>query len=647
MERVHDRDLLSLQQVRDTVARAYEAQKRWATFSQAQIDAVIDALAAAASREAEPLARLAVEETGYGNVPDKVRKNKLAAEDVHRAIRPMKTVGIIREDRENAILEVAEPVGVVAAIIPSTNPTSTAIYKILISLKARNAIVLSPHPTAKRCICAAADVLTKAALAAGAPEGLIGCLTEVTAQATHELMRHRRVAIILATGGTGLVRAAYSSGKPALGVGPGNVPAYIERTANLRKAVADVVAGKTFDNGTLCSSEQSIICDEPVRAAVLQELREQGAYFLNAKEIETLGRVVIRPDTFVPNPKIVGRSAPVLAEIAGFRVPPETRVLIAELSGVGRDHPLSGEKLSPILAFYTVKNWQEGIEQANRLLEFGGLGHTIAIHSQNDSVIREFGQRVRAYRVMVNTPASLGSVGATTRLFPSMTLGCGAPGGNITSDNISPMHLMNLKRVAWESRPAENLPQRLAPQAVAAQPAPTRSGPPPPVAKPPAPAPPAPITSGHPSASGSSAAASASAERSGAGSAGRTWTPTSAKPTGPIAAPDRAVIAKVVERFLAQKGVPKASAPHSSVSGSGEGSTQSAERLGAGGAGEPPPVPKAADFVSESDVRSAMNRSERIYISPRTIVTPAARDLGNDNAVFVETDAPASPRPRD
>jgi len=353
-----------------------------------------------------------------------------------------------------------------------------------------------------------------------------------------------------------------------------------------------VVAGKTFDNGTLCSSEQSLICDEPIRAAVLQELREQGAYFLNAKEIEALGKVVIRPDTFVPNPKIVGRAAPVLAEIAGFKVPPDTRVLIAEITGVGREHPLSGEKLSPILAFYTVKNYQEGIELANRLLEFGGLGHTIAIHSQSDSIIREFGQRVRAYRVMVNTPASLGSVGATTRLFPSMTLGCGAPGGNITSDNISPKHLMNIKRIAWESRPVEAPPKRLSPQAVAASP-------PPPALAP-------------------SLAAAGPA----------------AKPAG---LPDRATIARVVERFLAQKGVPKGAAE----------STNPVPQPAAAPVSPPPAAPRAADFVSESDVRTAMTRSEKIHISPRSIVTPAARDLGNDNGVFVEVEAPAAAARRD
>src|SRR3990172_6915037 len=296
-----DPDLASVQQVRDLVRAAVDAQQRWAGFSQPQIDAVIDAMAAAATAAAEPLARLAVEETGYGNVPDKIKKNKFCSEDVYRAIRPMQTVGILRDDRENSVLEIAEPVGIVAAIIPSTNPTSTAIYKILISLKARNAVLLSPHPSAKKCICATTDVLYKAALKAGAPEGIIGCLTQVTAASTQELMRHRRIGVILATGGTGLVR-------------------------------------------------------------------EQGAYFLKPAEIEAVGKLVIRPDTFLVNPKVVGRPAPVIAEMAGFSVPPATRVLVAELTGVGRDTPLSAEKLSPILALYTVRNPREATELANRLL---------------------------------------------------------------------------------------------------------------------------------------------------------------------------------------------------------------------------------------------------------------------------------------
>jgi acetaldehyde dehydrogenase (acetylating) len=594
---VHDPDLAAIQEVRDQVARAVEAQQRWAAFSQAQVDTVIEAMAAAAAKEAEPLARLAVEETGYGNVPDKIRKNLFAAEDLLRAIRPLKTVGIVREDKENSVLEIAEPVGVVAAIIPTTNPTSTAIYKVLISLKAGNAIVISPHPNAKRCICATADVLNRAALTAGAPEGLIGCLTSVTQAATQELMRHRRIGVILSTGGTGIVRAAYSSGKPAFGVGPGNVPAFIERTANVKKAVADIIAGKTFDNGVLCSAEQAIICEEPVRAAVLQELRQQNAYWLSADEAEMLGRFLIRPETFLVNPKAVGKFAPVLAEMAGFQVPPQTRVLVAELAGVGRDFPLSAEKLSPVLAFYTVKNWQEAAERSNQLLRFGGMGHTIAIHSQNDAVIREFGHRVKAFRVIVNSSASLGSVGYSTRLFPSMTLGCGAVGGNITSDNIGPQHLFNLKRVAYETRPVEHtlLGSYLASTgalsirpAAAVRPSPAAAPPAAPAPKPAAAAP---------------------------------------APASPL--PDRHTIARVVERFLSQKGVPKGAEPPAAT---------------------PPPAspapstspPRIADFVSEVDVRTALERGEKIFISPRSIVTPSARELGDARAVFVETAPPAT-----
>lgn len=585
---VRDPDLLGLQQVRDLVEQAVEAQRRWATFSQAQIDAVIDAMASAGAKDAERLARMAHEETGFGNVPDKIKKNLFACEELYRAIRPMKTVGILGEEREKGIIEIAEPVGVVAAILPSTNPTSTAIYKVLISVKARNAVVLSPHPAAKDCICATADVLTKAALKAGAPEGLIGCITQISSKASSELMRHRRVGVILSTGGTGIVRAAYSSGKPAYGVGPGNVPAYIERTANVRKAVADIIAGKTFDNGVLCSAEQSINVDEPLREAVLQELREQGAYFLNAAEAEALGKLVIRPDTFLVNPKIVGRAAPVIAEMAGFQVPAGTRVLVAQLAGVGRDYPLSAEKLSPILAFYTVKNWQESIEHCNRLLKFGGLGHTISIHSQNETVIRDFGLRVHAYRVVVNSPSTLGAVGYTTGLFPSMTLGCGTAGGNITADNISPRHLMNTKRIAYELRPY---------QAAGTGPAAAQAGMSSRVVRQALPPPPP--------------------------------RPVRAVPASSGAPPERSTIARVVERFLAQKGVPR-----------GAGGTAAPVPTPSAVASAPllePPKPKPVDFVSESDVATAVQRSEKIFVSSRTIITPSARDLGDAHGVFVET----------
>ncbi|MCL4523149.1 MAG: aldehyde dehydrogenase family protein, partial [Acidobacteria bacterium] len=353
---LRDRDLLSVQEARELVARAAAAQKIFAAFSQEQVDAIVAACAEAASAASEQLARLAVEETGFGNVPDKIIKNHLAAVEVHNAIRGMKTVGVLREDREKGLVEVATPVGVVGAVIPCTNPTSTTIYKTLISIKARNAVVLSPHPSAARCICETAAVLSRAALKAGAPEGLIGCMAHTTMQGTQELMRHREVGVILATGGTGLVRAAYSSGKPSYGVGPGNVPAYIERTANVRKAVADILAGKTFDYGTICSSEQAIVCDDHIRDLVLEECRRQGAYFLSAEEAEKVGALVYRPGATAPNPQIVGKPATMLAEMAGIKVPAQTRVLIARLTAVGREYPLSAEKLSPILAFYSVAN---------------------------------------------------------------------------------------------------------------------------------------------------------------------------------------------------------------------------------------------------------------------------------------------------
>ncbi len=624
---LRDRDLISIQEARESVARAVEAQKKFAAFSQEQVDAVVDACAEAATAAAEPLARLAVEETGYGNVPDKIIKNRLGSVDVHRAIRGMRTVGILREDKEKGVLEVATPVGVVAAVIPSTNPTSTAIYKTLISIKARNAIVLSPHPSAIRCICETANVLSHAALRVGAPEGLINCMSHTTLQGTQELMRHRDVGVILATGGTGLVRAAYSSGKPAYGVGPGNVPAYIERTADVRKAVADILAGKTFDYGTICSSEQAIVAEEPIRELALEECRRQGAHFLSPEEARKVGELVFRPGSHTPNPQIVGRPATLIAEMAGIKVPSSTRVLIARLEKVGREEPLSGEKLSTILAFYSVPNLAAAIDLCTRLLQHGGLGHTIAIHSQNEAAVREFGQAVPAFRVCVNTSAVHGSIGYSTNLFPAMTLGCGAPGGNITSDNIGPQHLMNIKRIAWSSRGIEHrtIPadQRLAGAA--------------PVA------------------------AVTAAAASGASGGGN--------PSGP----DRGLIARVVEHVMAEKGIARGAAAVSGEKASQEKKGASApeaapspaaeivervfrDKAVAAGAGTsaapsasakeaekaPAPAPaapevKVSPFVSETEVRSAITRQEKIFIGPKTIVTPSARDLGLAHEVFVET----------
>ncbi len=615
---LRDRDLISVQEARHLLEQASEAQQKFAFFSQAQVDAIVDVCAAAAQAASEQVARLAVEETGFGNVADKMTKNRLAAVDVYNAIRGMKTVGIIREDREKGVLEVATPVGVVVAVIPCTNPTSTAIYKTLISIKAVNAVVLSPHPSAAKCIHETASVLARVALRAGAPEGLIACMEHPTMQGTQELMRHRLTGVILATGGTGLVRAAYGSGKPAYGVGPGNVPAYIERTANVKKAVADIIAGKTFDYGTICSSEQAIVADEAIRDQALEESRQQGAYFLTAEEIRRLGELVITPGAFTPNPKIVGRPAAVIAEMAGIQVPPATRVLIAKLDGVGREHPLSAEKLSPILAFYSVANTAAAIELCTRLLRFGGLGHTCAMHSQNEAAIREFGQAVPAFRVVVNTSAVHGSIGYSTNLFPAMTLGCGAAGGNITSDNIGPQHLMNVKRIAWESRPVEH---RTVPadQRMLGASSPAEL----PVAE---------------------FVAKAAAAAAGAG----------------VGAPDRQTIAKIVERVFTQRGIARGAA-QAACGARPEAPAASDSNLPAAAVSEPVPAAttqpspsvsstsvaeaptiEVCAFVSENDVRMAITRSEKIFIGPKTIVTPSARDLASAHEVFVVTESATS-----
>ena len=447
-----DNDLLAIQEVRDLCRRAREAHLRFKEFTQEEVDKVVAALANAGFEAAERLAKLAVAETGYGNVPDKTKKNQFCSRDLFESIRSLRTVGVINEDRKNKVLEIAEPMGVVAAIIPTTNPTSTAIFKTMISLKARNGIVISPHPRAARCIQETVSLLVDAAVGAGAPEGLIGVLSRPTLQATHELMRHPDVDVILATGGSGLVKAAYSAGKPAYGVGPGNVPVYLDRSADYKKAVADVVAGKTFDYGTLCSSEQALIVDLPLKNRVIEQLEQQGGYFLNEDEIRQLGQVLVTPD-FRINPELVGKAPQVLAQAAGFEVPNDVRVLIAALEGVGRAYPLSAEKLSPTLVFYVVNGFEQGIRRAVEVLNFGGRGHTAVVHAKEDAVIREFGLQVPAFRVVVNSPASLGAVGYTNSLMPSMTLGCGTYGGNITSDNITAHHLMNIKRVAYETKP--------------------------------------------------------------------------------------------------------------------------------------------------------------------------------------------------
>jgi acetaldehyde dehydrogenase (acetylating) len=448
-----DRDLVSTQEARRLAQRAKAAAPALAELSQEQIDRIIDAMAPAVRQEAEALAKLAVEETGFGVVADKLQKNLFSAERVYEFIRPMKTVGVVGRDDTKKVIEIAEPFGVVAAIVPSTNPTSTAIYKILISIKARCPIVLSPHPSAAKCITRVAEIMAAAAAKAGAPDGSINWMQTVTLEGTQELMKQREVAVILATGGMGLVRAAYSAGKPAYGVGPGNAPCFIERSADLAKAAGDIITGKSFDNGVLCSSPNSVVVESAVADEVKREFIRQGAHFLSPADANKLATVLVTPQR-LPNPKLVGKSAKHIAREIGIAVPDNTRVLIAELAGVGRDYPLSIEKLCPVLSYYVVADWQEGCERCKQILRYGGMGHTMSIHSRNDQVILEFGLKKPAFRIVVNTPTTHGSIGLTTGLDPLMTLGCGGWGGNITSDNISPKHLLNIKRLAYELRPA-------------------------------------------------------------------------------------------------------------------------------------------------------------------------------------------------
>ncbi|HZI93263.1 MAG TPA: aldehyde dehydrogenase family protein, partial [Patescibacteria group bacterium] len=381
-----DRDLRSIQQARRLAEQASTAAGALASFSQEQLDTILDAMQSAALPHAEDWAGLAVEETGFGNVGDKILKNLFSTVDLHRHIRPMRTVGVLRQDEANRVLEIASPVGVVAAIIPSTNPTSTAIYKVFISLKAGNAVVLSPHPYAQKCVNAVSTILSEAARAAGAPDDAISCMTDPHLDGTSELMKHPAVGVILATGGTGLVRAAYSSGKPAYGVGPGNVPAFVERTADIVKAARDIVSGKTFDNGVLCSSENAVVADLPIAGALIEQMKLNGAFFCEEDAAARLARFAVRADGSL-NTAIVGKSAEIIASMAGIAVPSGTRCLVARLTGVGREHPLSREKLSPILAFYVEDGWESCCRRVLEILRYGGMGHTMSIHSQNHDII--------------------------------------------------------------------------------------------------------------------------------------------------------------------------------------------------------------------------------------------------------------------
>jgi acetaldehyde dehydrogenase (acetylating) len=446
-----DKDLQSVQEARDLAARAKAAQLEFKHFNQEQVDRVIKAMADAGYREAERLAKFACQESGFGNIADKKIKNEFASKHVYDSIKELKTVGIISIENGGKIIKIAEPMGVVAALIPSTNPTSTAIFKSLIALKCRNAIVCSPHPRTSKCTLEALRVMAEAAEMAGAPVGLIQGMTISTMEGTSALIHDNNIAVILATGSNQMVKAAYSSGKPAFGVGSGNVPAFIERSASIKKAVADIITGTTFDNGTICASEQAMVVDRPVKEEVIKEAKAGGCYFVNDKEKKMLERVIGSEGRM--NADIVGKCAVWIASHAGFSVPSDTRVIVAECNQVGRVEPLSMEKLSPILAFYSVDGWLEGCHKCIELLEFGGVGHTLAIHSNDNDIIMKFAMEKPAFRIVVNTPSSLGGVGYTTALQPSLTLGVGTWAGSSVSENVSARHLMNVKTLAFESNP--------------------------------------------------------------------------------------------------------------------------------------------------------------------------------------------------
>ena len=443
-----DKDLLARQEARTLVKQAARAQEILGHMSQEKLDAIVEAVASAFLKEAASLAEMAVAETGFGNVPDKTIKNQFASRTVAEAVRGMKTVGLLRQDREHKLWEIGVPMGVIAAIVPSTNPTSTVCYKTLIALKSGNAIVFSPHPKAIRCTLAAAKLVSDAAEAAGAPKGAVNCLSIPSLQGCQELMTAPQTRLILATGGPAMVKAAYSSGKPAIGVGAGNGPAFIHHSADVKQAVSRILRSKTFDNGTVCASEQSIIVEKTMEEAVLREARDQGFYLMDGEEAKRLSKLLFKPNGGL-SPEVVGKTAAHLAKMAGFSVPEGTKILLAREREAGPSVPYSMEKLCPVLAFYVMDSEEAVLSKVVEVLTHEGSGHTFAMHCNDEAVIRRFAEKVPVSRFLVNTPAALGGIGSSTGLFPALTLGCGAVGGSSSSNNISPLDLIKIRRVAW------------------------------------------------------------------------------------------------------------------------------------------------------------------------------------------------------
>ena len=573
-----DKDLIAQQEARDAVEAAHRAFQAVAQFDQTKIDQICEAMASVALAESARLGLLAHEETGFGKAEDKREKNRFAAEDVWNYFRGMKTVGVVSDN--GSVVEIASPRGVVAAIIPSTNPTSTAIFKIIIAIKSRNTIVLSPHPSAARCIAETTRVMRDAAIQNGLPADAIYCIENSTIEATETLMQHKRTSVILATGGIGLVRAAYSSGKPAFGVGPGNVPVFIERSADAAKAVSDILTSTCFDNGTICASEQSVVVDAPLEAEVREQFKQQGGHFLNDDEAAAVAKVLLTPQRTL-NAGIVGKSAEYIANLAGVSIPNGTRCLLADCAGVGRDYPWSIEKLSPTLAFFVADGVEQGANRCYEILQFGGMGHTAGMHTQNREAAIEYGSKMPASRVVINSPTTHGAIGFSTDLPPSMTLGCGSWGGNVTSDNVSPIHLMDIKRVAWETKP---------------------------------------VNASRPKSKAATVQA------------------VSAPPAARAPKPNREQIAAIVDQFLSSKIAdsplpqPPQAAPEAPPVESPVKTVIHELRpqsLTENGTSHTP-----MDFVSETDVRLAIEKGEKIYITSKTILTPSARDLGNEKDIF-------------
>ena len=450
-----DKDLLSIQEARQMAERAYAAQQVWAKASQAQVDRVCEAMAETAFLASERLGRLAAEETGYGVPEHKKLKNEFASRHIWESIKDIKTVGVINYDAEKKIYEIAWPMGVVAALIPSTNPTSTVMNKILISVKARNGIVVAPHPSAVRCCLETAKVMRDAAESAGAPKGLVNCLSQISLPGTQELMGHKRTAVILATGGSEMVRVAHSMGKPAYGVGPGNVPVYVDRSADLEQAAKYIVASKAFDYSVICATEQAVVADRPIAGRLAQLMQAEGAYFVDEAQADALRAILFQPNGAII-PAAVGKSPQYLAAMAGIQVPQHARILVAHLNKVGRDELLSREKLTTVLGWYEADGWEAGCERCIELIQFGGRGHSLVIHATDEKVIMAFGLEKPVFRIAVNTMATLGAIGLTTKIMPSLTLGPGGIGGAITGDNITVYHLFNVKHMAFEAvRPPE------------------------------------------------------------------------------------------------------------------------------------------------------------------------------------------------